>query len=137
MKKVKKISECYLEEKYGIHHDRVPKRYLNQYYMIGNLFPHKKICSWCIIKLQDIAKPILTDADTYDMEIWKQRNPGYVKVAKDVGMDLLRTELKRNLFEQPYEPKITETGIPVEFGEPGERVGNPPETPKKPNVIVY
>jgi hypothetical protein len=131
------VSECYLEAKYGIKHDNIPELYLKQYYMVGKLFPHKKICSYCLIKLQDASKQVVGMGDDYTlMEIWKRRNPEYVRVAEEIGVDFLRTELARNIFELPYEPRTTETDLPVEWGEVGKRVGNPPETPKKPIVIV-
>ena len=132
-----KRSECWLEEHYNVNHDEIPEVYLKQYYFIGKLFPHKKVCSWCLIKLQDAAKQVVGIGDDYAlMELWKERNPDYVRVAEEVGIDLLRTELKRNVSEIPYEAKLVETGLPIEWGEVGEQVGNPPETPKKPSVTV-
>lgn len=137
MKNKKLISECFIEKEFGIDHSKVSELALRQYYFVGKLFPHQKICAHCLIKLQEGSKKLLGWGDDYElMLLWNERNPEFAKLIEDLGADLIRTELGRNLCELPYEQDTYEMKMPIEWGESGERVGNPPEQPKKPRVVV-
>jgi hypothetical protein len=132
------MTECWLEKHYQIKHDKIPELYLKQYYTVGKLFHGRKICAWCFLKLQDFAKPVLTDADAYNMEVWKNRNPEYVKIIDDIGMDTLRFELTKQILEHPYEPQKIETALKTELvGEyEDSKAGNPLPPPKEPKITV-
>jgi len=142
------MSECYLERTYSIDHTKIPELYTRQYYSIGKLFPHQKICSYCLIKLEDAIKVLdiqlamkqhFVNVDLGDPEVWRKRNPAYAKVVDDVGVATLKFELTKNLFEHPYEAKLTETmdrplRIVADDGETRSMV--PDESPKRPKVTV-
>jgi hypothetical protein len=135
-KNKKLVSECYLEKEYGIDHSKVNELALRQLYFVGKLFPHRQICAHCLMNLIEGSKRIVGLGQDYELrELWKQRNPQYAKLIEQLGEDIVWTEVNRNITELPYEPKTYNTGIPVEYGEPGERVGNP-KTSKKPTVTV-
>lgn len=111
------MSECYLETK-GIDHSKIPELYLRQFYFVAKLFPHKKICSWCLNKLQDgvgaldidiALRQQFVNVDTPNADQWKIRNPQYAKLISKLGVEFVKTELKRNIFEIPFEARIVET----------------------------
>ena len=117
MSKSKLVSKCYLET-LGVDHSQIPPLYLKQMFFVGKLFPHNYVCAWCLLKLQDAAKALdtdlaikqqFTDVEAQNSDQWRVKNPAYVKIINEIGIDVLKTELKRNISEVPFEPEVTET----------------------------
>jgi hypothetical protein len=124
----KLLSECYLEEKYGIDHSKFPEMALHQYYFVGALFPHRRICAACVNKLKDAARiadlELRTQQAYKDVEIeltdiknWRGRNPEYAAAIDDFGWENLRFEITKQLFEIPFEPKEVEANLPMKTGD--------------------
>jgi hypothetical protein len=132
--KKKLVSDCYLEEHYKVPHDKIHKQYLSQYFMTA-LWPHQKICGFCILHLIDGSRLTLTDNDVESLKHWNKQHPFYAEVIAEMGVETVRLELKRKLFEIPQdkdEIKVESITLSKDFsGSCGS--GKPPKN----EVRVY
>jgi len=85
----KKATGCYL---YGtVDHASVPDKYL-PLVVAGRLFDARPLCGWCYLHLRDMCKPILTDADFFELQRRRERYPQYARIA-DQLTDVAKVEL--------------------------------------------